>query len=212
MAFGTHWEWRGFGQLSSELRARIDALPLRFERPQEITDEYLWVPGSPINVKLRLSDLKFKRLLEVARGLELWLEDPAENYALPLAAPVVEKLAAELGIVVPALEAAALSREELLRLLDRAKPRVELVAVEKKRWQRSWSDRARPESGTEDAVTIEVAEISAPERISSVGLEHPRADRVQAALDALGLARSFRKLSYLGALEIWARRGRIATK
>jgi len=205
MAFGKHWEWRGFGKLSRELRARIEALPLKFEESQDLTDEYLWVPGSPINVKLRLSDLKFKRLVESSRGLQLWLEDPAENYTLPLAAPVVKKLAAELGIVLPAVEQAPLARDELLRLLDQAKPRVRLVAVKKSRWQREWSEGLGRSTGTGDAVTVEVAEILAPERTFSIGIEHPRAERVAAVRDALGLAQAIRPLSYLGALEIWAR-------
>jgi hypothetical protein len=209
MAFGKHWEWRGFGDLSSELRAKVEALPLKFPSSQDLTDEYLWVPGSPINVKLRLSDLKFKRLVESSRGLELWLEDPNENYKFPLEKPVVEKLAKELGIVTPPVDGAPLDRDALLRLLDRSRPRVELVPVQKSRWQREWRDVSRRPAGTEDAVIVEVAEIFAPERTFSVGIEHPRAERVAAVRDALGLARALRPISYLGALEVWARGGRV---
>jgi hypothetical protein len=98
MAFGRHWEWRGFGTIGRELRAAVESLPTKFPAAQELVDEYLWVPGSAINVKLRTGDLKFKRLVARSGRLERWLEDPEENYALPIAPPVVQKLAEELRI------------------------------------------------------------------------------------------------------------------
>ena len=204
MAFGVHWEWRGFGEVPAPVRARIEALPLKFDRSQDVTDEYLWVPGSRINVKLRFSDLKFKRLLESAGGLERWLEDPDENYPFPLGKKVREKLAGDLGIQLPPVPARAVGREALLALMDRSDPPVKRVVVQKSRWQREWSpgDSIEP-------VIVEVAEILAPERMVSIGLEHPEADRVRAALDALGLAQALRPLSYLAALSAWARGGKV---
>jgi len=88
MAFGKHWEWRGFGSPPPATLRTVESLPLKFPDLQAVTDLYLWVPGSPINVKLRMRDLKFKRLLEVSGEFERWLEDEAENYPFPLSPEV----------------------------------------------------------------------------------------------------------------------------
>ena len=94
MAFGKHWEWRGFGDLSPQRLARVRQLPLLFERSQEVVDRYLWAPGCELNVKLRFGDFKIKRLISRAgRGVEEWLEDPAENHSFPIAASVVSDVA-----------------------------------------------------------------------------------------------------------------------
>ncbi len=204
MAFGVHWEWRGFGEIPAPVRVRIEALPLMFDRPQDVTDEYLWVPGSRINVKLRFSDLKFKRLVESSGCLERWLEDPDENYPFPLDRKILEKLAADLGIKLPPVPARAVGREAFLELMGGSEPPVKRVAVQKSRLQREWA-----QEDSIEPVIVDIAEILAPERLVSVGLEHPEADRVRAALDALGLARTLRPLSYLAALSAWARGGKV---
>lgn len=201
MAFGKHWEWRGFGELAPELRKRIESLPLKFPAAQDLTDEYLWVPGSPVNLKLRFSDLKFKRLLATEDGLERWLEDPAENYPLPVEPPVLRRLCEDLSVRLPSLPAAPVGREELLGLLAASQPRVQLVSVVKSRWQRDWSGPEAPG----ERVTVELARIKAPEATWSVGVEHPERAVVAAVRDALGLERHLRRESYLQALARWAR-------
>ena len=208
MAFGKHWEWRGFGVLSGGLRARVESLPLKFDRPQDVQDEYLWVPGMSINVKLRFTDLKFKRLLGFEQGVERWLEDEAENLPFPLERPVVEKLSRELGVSLPRLLERSYGREELVDLLLRAKAPVRRIVVEKKRWQRDWMTLEARASGG-GPVTVELVEILSPEVTFSVGLEHPEPGPVAAARDELGLGTVMRTLSYLQALSVWARGERV---
>ena len=211
MAIGEHWEWRGFGSLSPGVRSRIEALPLKFPEPQRITDEYFWLPGVRINVKLRregdIESLKFKRLLEESRGIEKWHEDVAETYAFPLAPEVVGKLFRELGVPPPEPPAPARDAAEALLALRRLAPSVARVVVDKVRWQREW--RGAGPGGGRRRVIIEVAEISHPERITSVGVEDETGEAVEAARADLGLPAGLRTLSYLDALGVWAGGGRI---
>ena len=100
MAFGLHWEWRGFGNLSRELIERIERLPRKFPSDQEVVDEYLWFPGSSLNLKLREGSLKLKRLLETSGEFERWLEDEDENYRFPLVPEALDTVLFALGLPV----------------------------------------------------------------------------------------------------------------
>jgi hypothetical protein len=56
MPAGTHWEWRGFGATSESFKSKFDSYKLRYPNEPAVDkteDAYVWVPGSPINVKLR---------------------------------------------------------------------------------------------------------------------------------------------------------------
>src|SRR5215813_4873427 len=97
MAYGLHWEWRGFGTLTTDVRAQIEKLEAEFDAPERVTDEYLRIPGSRINVKLRSKgngSLKFKRVrvTDGATGLELWEEKPEEEYAFPISSKAQSEL------------------------------------------------------------------------------------------------------------------------
>jgi hypothetical protein len=201
MAYGRHWEWRGFGAIPPTPRARLEALPLKFPRAQELVDEYLWVPGAAINVKLRFSNFKLKRLLETRGDCQLWLEDPQEDHPFPVAREVVAGLARELGVSLPRLEQSSYSRDVLLELLASGSPAVRVIAVGKQRWQREWNSDP---PGLEESVIVEVAEILSPERTSSVGIEHPTLEGVQLACSALEIGSALRVSSYLEALGKWA--------
>ena len=201
MAFGKHWEWRGFGEIPEALRSRLESLPLKFSASQELTDEYLWAPGCSVNLKLRFSDLKFKRLCERAGSLELWLEDPGENYPFPIGPEVLTRLASDLGVSALETPRSPLDRPALLDLLTHASPAVRLVTVQKIRWQREWWGSAVRHS---PGVTVEVAQILRPELTWSVGIEGPELEGVASALAALDLEGALRKINYLEALEVWS--------
>jgi len=203
VAFGIHWEWRGFGDLPPAIKSSLERLPLKFPAAQDVTDEYLWVPGRKVNVKLRFRDLKFKRLLGSEDGLERWLEDEEENYPFPLSTSLLGKLLGTLGVEGPRGTQGPLDREGLMRVLGSAIPPVRVVTVEKLRWQRQW--------GTDEGggVILELAEIRSPEPIASVALEHPDKERVAEALRILGLVPLLKPLSYVEAVDIWARGGRV---
>jgi hypothetical protein len=199
MAFGPHWEWRGFGKPAAGLRSRIFGLEPKFSDPQELLDEYLWAPGCRVNLKLREGSLKFKRLEAKTERLELWNEPPEENHAFPLEREVVGALLADLG-GDPGRAAPVESRSELLALLHAVLPEAKVIGVRKKRWQMELKP-AR--------TTVELAEIYLPESVTSVGLEHEDAARVKEAIDVLELPGTLRVMSYMDAIERWARGGKV---
>lgn len=215
MALGVHWEWRGFGAEPERVLESIAGLEDLFPR-QEVVDRYLWIPRLTVNVKLRSGvqdGLKFKRLLARAGELELWHEDPDELYGFPLDAGAWERLASELRKVGLTLRRVPEHPTDLSETLDHLRTldeRIAVVEVHKERRAWLWS-------GPPGAVKVEVATISSPEEVLSIGLENWGDDQepedasggqvaLSAAILELGLgAGALRPLSYLDATEIWAR-------
>ena len=125
-------------------------------------------------MKLRFTDLKFKRRPVSAGGLERWLEDPDENHPFPLDRKILEKLAGDLGIQLPPVPARAVGREAFLALLDRSDPPVKRVAVQKSRWQREWSPG--------DSIEPVIVEVADPCPRADFSIDpSTEADRVRAA-------------------------------
>lgn len=203
MAFGVHWEWRGFGGLSSSLEERIRALRPLFPDSQVVTDRYLWSPGCSINFKLRFGDFKIKRCLDLAEGgIARWQEDPGENYSFPLAAGVFGEVVTALGGAAGAAGEALASEAELLERAGAAIAGLQVVAVAKERWQ---YDAPVLEDGI-----IELAQISSPEEIVSISVEHESEEGVREIMEALDLPGELKSFSYLEALETWGNGGTFA--
>ncbi len=214
MAYGIHWEWRGFGEVSDRFRTLFDSLQPLFSR-EEVTDTYVWVPKLQINLKLRAGNgdkdgLKFKRLKDEDGDLEQWEENREEMYEYPLVVEAWEKLGEELGklnVGLPAMSREPLDREATLRLLRQADARVRLVEVTKRRKASLWS-------GPDGDVKVEIADISSPQTVSSVGLENwgelaapdeAAKGTLLVASKALGTHKEpLTPMSYLQAVENWA--------
>lgn len=208
MTVGKHWEWRGFGHVDEQIKQRIRSLPSLLDAEWQVTDHYLWAPGCPVNVKLRGNDLKLKRFLAARDGLEQWLEDEAELFPFPLAPALVAELASTLGVSLAHLPQVPLDQSHLLALLFNASPPVRLIAVTKKRWLY----RLDAVEGTrfDPAVLVELTDISAPERLTTIALEHPQVQPVQSAHQALGLAAAnLAVCNYLQVLRLWAQGQRV---
>jgi hypothetical protein len=200
MAFGEHWEWRAFGQPPHDLLERILLIPPVLPDPWQVEDVYLYAPGCAANVKLRAGELKLKRFVARDGDLERWLEDPAEVYPFPLAPAVVVETAAALAVTLPVRPAQALDQQELLALLIQAAPSVQVIIVRKTRHLRTL-----PLPAVDPNVLVELAEISAPQTIFSIALEHPQAEPVCRARVQLELNQaSLTPMSYLDALARWA--------
>jgi hypothetical protein len=221
MAYGLHWEWRGFGAVDPEVRRRIEGLPRLFPGDLTGVDSYYWYPGCDVNLKLRefgvRAGVKLKRLREVdaETGLQLWLEDEREDYPFPLQPDAVHRLGNSLGVDVSP-PPRPMGRCTLLTLLREARSDLVVVAVQKTRSIRRWTTGGRE-------VLVEIAEIASPERVTSVGVE----DRaglvgsaseeemaatkldVTAALDGLGLPGALTAVSYLEAVGAWATGGTV---
>ena len=194
MAFGKHWEWRGFGRVSNDLRARIESLDLLFAPGQSLVDTYLWTPDGPANVKLRFGDLKFKRLLDSDGDFQYWQEDENEIYPFPLDADVMSALEQALAITLPGDQRLPVGRDELMEMLKSAVPPAQILYVEKVR--RFFSLPA----ADGEPVIVELTDILRPERIGSVALEHTNIEAVRQALTQLRLTSSaLRPLNYLRA-------------
>lgn len=203
MAFGKHWEWRGFGTPRGEVLDTVRGLPLLFDTAQQVVDRYLWSPGCDLNLKLRFGDFKIKRRVDRGSdGVEEWLENAAENYSFPLGRLVFDEVARALGVEdVSAPSEEIATATDLVDALRGGASQVRLIDVDKLRWQ-----HAGPEGG---AAIIEYAEIRAPETIVSIGVEDEDEGKIRATLETLGLPGGLRTASYLDALDIWAAGGRL---
>lgn len=48
------WEWRSFNKTSHKnLSDMIQELPVKFDRPTKMIDNYVWTPDCSLNIKLR---------------------------------------------------------------------------------------------------------------------------------------------------------------
>jgi len=223
MAYGRHWEWRGFGRLADGTRQRLLQLPSPFSSVDIVTDDYLWVPGRAINLKLRdrgHGALKLKRLerRDAETGLELWLERPDEEYPFPLQPNILRMLGRELAIAVPST-ATPLDRGPLLALLAKATPPIRLISVKKRRDTRVFAD-------PQGDVLIDIADITEPERVVSVGIEDAHELTSEAPSERFARARlavshavahfalttNLHAMNYLQALERWGLHQSVLTK
>jgi hypothetical protein len=188
VALTTHWEWRAFGSVSDRFLQRFDGLPLLYngDSAQRIVDDYLWIPGSDVNLKFRegtgtQDGLKFKRFRRRVGDLEQWSESPDEIFGFPLSESAWETLLEEIeeidhpGAFLKAspYRARASRRhpsfkrrgdlEEVLALLKKMDERIRTVRVIKRRRARLWGENRE--------VKVELARIESPKVTTSVGLE-----------------------------------------
>jgi hypothetical protein len=214
MTYGMHWEWRGFGRLEPTVRRRVEQLSPTTQTGLPVADRYLWRPGLSVNVKLRSGPagdvLKFKRLWTRSEdsAYQIWVESPMDEHHLPASPALVAHIAAALGVSVAA-PASPLDAASLLGYLRGLAPELEVVTVRKVR--RSFFT----EWGT-TPVWVDVAELSEPERLTSVGLEDgggisedAPVEQIAAALEAVRSVREQLRvelpaMSYLDAVARWA--------
>ncbi len=201
MAFGEHWEWRGFGDLTSTIRNQIEQLSPKYGGGITITDQYLWVPMCKVNVKVRAKDLKFKYLLNsVDEGLEKWKEDEKDNYPFPLNPAVLAQLETALGTMLPMDMASKTvdTLQVLLEVLPRCTPPMTCVVIDKFR-----NTYVYPIENTE--ILVELAEIKniridgkhQEKTFTSVSLEGADVTMMLRVRDRLGLPDSLQVKGYL---------------
>lgn len=219
MAFGLHWEWRGFGAVSGRFAGQYCSLLDLFPE-QEIEDSYLWVPGLEVNAKFREGaegGLKFKRLKNGDGPLEQWEEDRREVFEFPLereAWDTLSKVLQPAKVHLPSYPMKKPAREEVVKYLQEAGCKT--LTVKKVRGAKVWQ-------GPHGNVKVEWACISSPQTCISIGLETwaegnpkpPLADElakadIRAAIKGLRLdAEPLRVLNYMQAVEMWVADKRI---
>jgi len=225
MAIGIHWEWRGFGAVSSEFAHRFGELESLFP-PQDVEDVYLWVSGLEVNVKVRdipEEPFKFKRLQDKDGDLEQWAENPEDIFKFPLDEAgwdAVAKVFAEFDV---ALGPFPPEKVNCSLILDRVRNAgADQVDVRKRRESKLWpvSDGEVKASGQ---VKVEWACISSPQASISIGLEtwdeapvgqglsdEQAIEDISAAIEALGLDKEpLKPMNYLDAVAVWASGGRV---
>ena len=142
MAWGLHWEWRGFGTVSAAFGERFAQLDPYLEA-QAFEDVYVWAPALSANIKIRIGaddSLKFKWLRARQRPFELWEERAQDLFSFPLQREAWELLAASLGeceIAIGTPPNGPLDRKIVTSALEKAGCR--LVLVRKRRNGRIWA-------------------------------------------------------------------------
>ncbi len=200
MPFGTHWEWRGFGQTDEQFRAWFKTLPFLYPPSNApLRDEYLWTPGCVHNVKLRYDALKFKRFCERRGEFECWREDASEFLPFPLDREHLRELGRLLDARLPEIPPGPVERATLLAIIARADPPVQRITVIKRRRLAQWRL-----AGDETSVVLEWTRIEQPEAIETVAIEHDDLALTWAAHARLAphLAR-LQPLNYLQAIGRW---------
>lgn len=214
MALGLHWEWRGFGAVSSDFTRYFSRLGHLFT-PPDVEDVYLWIRGFKVNIKVRdipEEPFKFKRLQNKDRDLEQWAENPEDVFRFPLNQAgwnaLAEALATVDVVLGPCPSGGADAHTTLARLRVAG---VRTVTVNKRRESGLWQ-------GPHGKVKVERAYISSPQAITSIGLEtwdqDPKGpglpdwkakEDIWDAIEALGLNNEpLRVMNYVDAVAIWA--------
>ena len=213
MALGTHWEWRGFGEVSHAFFDRYGDLNYQFG-PLKVDDLYIWTPDLKVNLKIRegaYGGLKVKRPLGQHGRFQRWSEHPDDLHALPLDKTAWHALATVLGnagLVLGPYPTDPPGHDQLLFLLERAG--CKSLLVRKERGGRWWQ-------GPNGRVLVEWTAINKPQLIVSISLEsedtaagddgltdeQAKAD-LQAALEALDLNRqALAPMNYMDAVAVW---------
>jgi hypothetical protein len=96
------------------------------------------------------------------------------------------------------LERAIKDGQQLISILSKVTPSVQVINVQKRRELHVWP------SGGRNGATIELTEISIPEKVMTIGIEHQDLEKVTKALEYLQLtSHSMRVLSYVDCLRVW---------
>ncbi len=214
MAFGSHWEWRGFGAVSSKFASRYSELVVQRE-PHYLEDLYIWVPGLEANVKVRSGTeegLKIKQKKSKDGRLEHWDEYPENVFNFPLKKSgrlALHRILATANLrLSPSLPDLASLEQTVTALLAAG---CHSVSVQKWREGRLWP-------GPEGLVIVEWTCIHSPQAIISIGLENipvipdsgetgeiRAKNDILAAIEELALDEEpLKEMNYIDAVKVWA--------
>lgn len=199
---GQIWEWRAFGRVSDDLKARVQAYPIRMGIQDRVEDDLYFISAhSDQNVKLRKSGdewtLKFKFLLaQGARSIELYRESLSTIYRFPVEAIRLQEAAKLLDVTLP--ESARLSgvydKESFVKTLAACTPSVSTVRVSKMRSQFQY-----------DGGWMELAYITFPgAHTESLSIQSPDIRVVEEMLDAMQPGPELEVMNYIEACRRWS--------
>ena len=189
------WEWRAFAiKFDPNICRNILNLPLKDGKSTNMLDRYICRLGYDTNIKIRDKDLKLKNLHDKTHeGIERWT---TEVYNFPISAGIFRNITKSLNIDLP--ERAIRDGQELISILSKVTSSVQIINVQKRRELHVWPSDDR------NGATIELTEISIPEKVMTISIEHQDLEKVTKALEYLQLtSHSMRVLSYVDCLRIW---------
>jgi hypothetical protein len=191
----TLWEWRAFGiRVDPNICRNILNLPIKDGKSIKMLDRYICREGCDINIKIRDEDLKVKNLHDKTQaGIERWT---TEIYNFPISAAIFGNITKALNIDLPGR--AIRDGKQLMSILSQVTPSVQVISVQKRRELHVLA------SGDRNGATIELAEISTPEKVTTISIEHQHLEKVNKALEYLQLtSHSMKVLSYVDCLRVW---------
>jgi hypothetical protein len=189
------WEWRAFAiKVDPNICRNILNLPLKDSKSTKMLDRYICRLGYDTNIKIRDKDLKLKNLHDKTHeGIERWT---TEVYNFPISTAIFGNITKALNIDVPGRTIR--DGQELISILSKVTPSIQAINVQKRRELHVWPSDDR------NGATIELTEISIPEKVMTISIEHQDLEKVTKALEYLQLtSQSMRVLSYVDCLRIW---------
>jgi hypothetical protein len=189
------WEWRAFAiKVDPNICRNILSLPLKDGKSTKMLDRYICRLGYDTNIKIRDKDLKLKNLhAKTHEGIERWT---TEVYNFPISAAIFRNITKSLNLDLP--ERAIRDGQELISILSKVTPSVQIISVQKRRELHVWPSNDR------NGATIELTEISIPEKVMTISIEHQDLEKVTKALEYLQLTSHFiRVLSHVDCLRVW---------
>jgi hypothetical protein len=189
------WEWRAFAiKVDPNICRNILSLPLRDGKSTNMLDRYICRLGYDTNIKIRDKDLKLKNLHDKTHeGMERWT---TEVYNFPISTAIFRKITKALNIDLPGKSIR--DGQQLISILSEFTPSIQVINVQKQRELHVWPSRDR------NGATIELTEISIPEKVMTISIEHQDLEKVTKALEYLQLtSHSMRVLSYVDCLRMW---------
>jgi len=129
------WEWRAFAiKVDPNICRNILDLPLKDGKSTKMLDRYICRLGYDTNIKIRDKDLKLKNLHDKTHeGIERWT---TEIYNFPISAAIFKNITESLNIDLP--ERAIRDRQELISILSKVTPSVQIISVQKRRELHVW--------------------------------------------------------------------------
>src|SRR5215472_17142558 len=167
------WEWRAFAiKVDPNIRRNILNLPLKDGKSNKMLDSYICRLGYDTNIKIRDKDLKIKNLHEKSHeGIERWT---TEVYNFPISAAIFKNITKALNIDL--LERAIRDGQQLISILSKVTSSIQVVNVQKRRELHVWPSDDR------NGATIELTEISIPEKVMTISIEHRDLEKVIKAI------------------------------
>ena len=200
----------------------IHELPLKFDRPTKMTDNYVWTPDCNLNIKLRDQDLKIKELIgsqpcdmDNALGVTTYAEQwTTEVYSFPISVLLMKRIGKGLSLRNMSRSLSLIEdKEQFIESLQSQSNSVRIISVHKQREQRllpiedDLKEKVNKSLG--ELVTVEISDLIGPEDVSTLSIEHVSIDNVIAGIPKImrdvdkQIYRGMIFMNYLQAVKLW---------